>query len=51
MNGDASLGVDADVRLGVRVPILDSLGGILLASGILVGLIGAVILYFAVVRR
>jgi len=51
MNEDASAGVDVDVRLGVRVPILGSLGSILLTSGILIGLIGAVILYFAVVRR
>jgi hypothetical protein len=51
MNEDASVGVDVDVRLGVRVPIIGSLGSILLASGIIMGLIGAAILYFAVVRR
>ncbi|OGD46013.1 hypothetical protein A3K69_07960 [Candidatus Bathyarchaeota archaeon RBG_16_57_9] len=51
MNEDASAVVDADVRLGVRVPLIGSLGSILLASGIVMGLIGAVILYFTVVRR
>jgi len=51
MNEDASPGVDVDVKLGVRVPLLESLGGILLFSGIIVGLIGGFIIYNAVVRR
>jgi hypothetical protein len=51
MNEDASPGVDADVRLGVRVPLIGSLGTILFTTGVIIGLVGAVILYFAVVRR
>jgi hypothetical protein len=51
MNEDASAGVDVDVKLGVRVPLLESLGTILLASGIIIGLIGGFIVYQAVVRR
>jgi hypothetical protein len=51
MNEDASSGVDVDVKLGVRVPLIESLGGILLFSGIVVGLIGGFIIYHAVIRR
>ena len=51
MNEDASAGVDLDVMLGVRVPLLESFGGILLASGIIIGLIGGFIIYYAVIRR
>jgi hypothetical protein len=51
MNEDASAGVDADVQLGVRVPLLESLGTILLVSGIIIGFIGGFIIYNAVIRR
>lgn len=51
MNQDASAGVDVDVKLGVRVPLIGSLGGILLTSGILIGLVGGFIVYNAVMRK
>ncbi len=51
MNEDASPGVSADVQMGVRVPLIGSLGTILFTAGVIIGLIGCVILYFAVVRR
>ena len=51
MNEDASAGVDVDVQLGVRVPLFESLGNVLLASGIIIGLIGGFIVYHAAIRR
>jgi len=51
MNEDASAGVDVDVKLGVWVPFLESLGSILVGSGLIIGLIGGLIIYYAVVRR
>lgn len=51
MNEDASADVDVDVKLGVRVPLLESLGVILLVSGVIIGLIGGFVIYYAVIRR
>ncbi len=51
MNEDASPGVSADVQMGVKVPLIGSLGTILFTTGVIIGLVGGVILYFAVVRR
>jgi hypothetical protein len=39
MNADGSMGVDLEVRMGARLPILRSIGGILLAVGLVLVLI------------
>jgi hypothetical protein len=39
MNADGSMGVDIEVRTGVRLPILRTIGGILLAVGLMLILI------------
>jgi hypothetical protein len=39
MNADGSMGVDIEVRMGARLPILRSIGGILLAVGLVLVLI------------
>ena len=39
MNADGSMGVDIEVKMGVRLPILRSIGGILLAVGLVLVLI------------
>jgi hypothetical protein len=51
MNQDASAEVNVDVKLGARVPLIESLGGILLTIGVLIGLVGGFIVYNAVIRR
>jgi len=45
MNADGSAGVDADVKLGARVPILQNIGNMLVFGGIVALLIGAFVLY------
>ena len=39
MNADGSMGVDLEVRMGARLPILRSIGGVLLAVGLVLVLI------------
>ncbi|MCW3990328.1 MAG: zinc ribbon domain-containing protein [Candidatus Bathyarchaeota archaeon] len=39
MNADGSMGVDIEVRMGVRLPILRTIGGILLVVGLMLVLI------------
>jgi hypothetical protein len=39
MNADGSMGVDLEVRMGARLPILRSIGGILLAVGLVLVLV------------
>ncbi len=40
MNADGSMGVDIEVQMGVRLPILRTIGGIILAVGLILLLIG-----------
>ena len=51
MNADGSAGVDADFQMGVKTPLLKSIGDILLTAGLAIGLIGAYLVYIAVNRR
>lgn len=44
MNADGSAGVDVDVKLGARVPILRNIGNMLVFGGIVVLIIGAFVL-------
>jgi hypothetical protein len=48
MNADGSSGIDADVKIGVEIPFFAGIGNILLAAGVLIGFIGALILYFTI---
>ena len=45
MNADGSAGVDVDVKLGARVPILRTIGNALVFGGIVVLLIAAFVIY------
>ena len=45
MNADGSAGVDVDVKLGARVPILQTIGNMLIFGGIVALLIGAFVIY------
>ena len=51
MNEDGSQGVDVDLQVGAKVPILKDLGDVLLTVGILVGLVGAAVIYYGAIRR
>lgn len=51
MNADGSAGVDADVKIGVQIPFFGGIGNILLTSGIVVGVFGLLLLYFAIRRN
>ncbi len=51
MNKDGSAGVDFDMQLGARVPILHTIGNALVAGGIIALAVGAFIFYFGVIRR
>lgn len=51
MNEDASSGVDVDFQMGAKVPILKDLGNILLTVGLLVGLLGAAVIYYGAIKR
>lgn len=44
MNADSSAGVDVDVKLGARVPILRNIGNMLVFGGIVVLIMGAFVL-------
>ena len=51
MNEDASQGVDVDLQIGAKVPILKNLGDVLLTVGVLVGLVGAAVIYYGAIKR
>ncbi len=51
MNEDASQGVDVDLQIGAKVPILKDLGDVLLTVGVLVGLVGAAVIYYGAIKR
>jgi len=51
MNEDASQGVDVDLQIGAKVPLLKDLGDVLLTVGVLVGLVGAAVIYYGAVKR
>ncbi|MCK4582288.1 DUF4389 domain-containing protein, partial [Candidatus Bathyarchaeota archaeon] len=51
MNEDASQGVDVDLQMGAKVPILKNLDDVLLTVGVLVGLVGAAVIYYGAVKR
>jgi len=40
MNADGSMGVDIEIQMGVRLPILRTIEGIILAVGLILLLIG-----------
>ena len=50
MNDDGSIGIDADVIFGAKVPILFTLGVGFLAGGIVILAIGGLLIYLAVRR-
>lgn len=51
MNSDLSPGVDVDVGVGVRIPLISAIGRGLIAGGLFCLITGAVILYFGAIRR
>ena len=51
MNDDGSAGVDFDLQLRARVPILRTVGNALVAGGIITLAVGAFIFYYGVIRR
>ena len=51
MNADGSAGVDAEVKIGVKVPFFGGLGNILMVAGFFVGGIGILLLYFTIKRN
>lgn len=51
MNADGSEGIDADMKIGVRVPFFGSIGDILLGVGVVFGAIGVLMLYFTIKRN
>lgn len=51
MNEDASQGVDVDLQIGAKVPILKNLDDVLLTVGVLVGLVGAAVIYYGAIKR
>jgi ribosomal protein L40E len=51
MNEDASQGLDVDLQIGAKVPLLKDLGDVLLTVGVLVGLVGAAVIYYGAIRR
>ncbi|MCW4050076.1 MAG: zinc ribbon domain-containing protein [Candidatus Bathyarchaeota archaeon] len=51
MNEDGSQGVDVDLQIGVKVPILRTIGNALLTAGIIVGLMGVGLVYIGALRK
>ncbi|MBN1682520.1 zinc ribbon domain-containing protein [Candidatus Bathyarchaeota archaeon] len=51
MNSDGAKGIDVNVQLGAKIPILRTIGIGLLAGGIILGLIGILIIYTFVLRK
>lgn len=50
MNEDGSKGVDSTISLGAKIPLLSTLGSMLLAGGIIALIIGGIIIYFGIRR-
>ena len=50
MNTDGSEGIDADIQVGASVPFFGSIADILIYSGLFVGAIGGLMIYFTVKR-
>ena len=50
MNADGSLDVDVDMQLGAKVPILRTVGSMLLAGGFVGMVVGGLIIYFGALR-
>jgi hypothetical protein len=51
MNTDLSNNVDIEAGIGARVPFLGFIGGGLMMGGLIIFGLGAVIIYFGVIRR
>lgn len=51
MNSDGSKNVDVSVQLGAKIPILRGIGVGLLVGGIIMGFLGALIVYNYLIRR
>jgi hypothetical protein len=51
MNADGTPNISADVKLGVQLPFFGGIGNILLVSGIFIGAIGIMMLYFTIKRN
>jgi hypothetical protein len=51
MNADGSAGVDVDMRLGARIPILRTVGNGLIGGGLIALMIGGFIVYYGALRR
>jgi hypothetical protein len=51
MNEDASRGVNVDLQMGAKAPILNTVSDVLLVFGVLIGLAGALMIYYGAIRR
>lgn len=51
MNADGSPGVDLNMKVGARVPILDTVGNALIVGGLVALAVGAFIVYYGAIRR
>ncbi len=51
MNEDASMGVDIDLRMGAKVPLISAISNILLSVGLFTALAAAAMIYYGAIRR
>lgn len=51
MNGDGSAVVDTSIRIGAKVPLLQTIGNSMVAGGIIALLIGGALLYLGIFRK
>jgi len=50
MNEDGSAGVDLEMRVGAKIPLLSTIGSILVVLGVIALIIGGTIIYFGIRR-
>jgi hypothetical protein len=51
MNADGSVNVDLDMQLGVKVPVLRTVGNMLLVGGFVALVVGVIIVYYGAIHR
>lgn len=51
MNADGSAGVDVDMQLGARIPVLRTIGNGLIGGGLIALMVGGLIIYYGALRR
>jgi hypothetical protein len=51
MNADGSAGVDVDMQLGARIPVLRMIGNGLIGGGLIALVVGGIIIYYGALRR